>query len=103
MKPWGFIHNGCCGLPIFNEHQNEKTEQSEQEVPNTISIEERVKELEKLLKCVINDTRKNRSNSNKNRRNDDNNSSNNDNNSGSSDNSSSGSSIYSNNNDSLNV
>ncbi|CAB4487843.1 hypothetical protein RhiirA1_529563 [Rhizophagus irregularis] len=82
MKPWGLIHSGCCGLPTFvdqDDEQNEPNEPNEpnEQVLNIESMDERVKELEKILKCIVNDTRKNRSNSNKN-------------------NNSSGSSIYSN-------
>jgi hypothetical protein len=82
MKPWGFIHNGCCGLPIFNDQHSDQNEQSEQEVPNTESINKRVKELENLIARLVNDTRKgNRYNRNNNRRNSDNSSNNSDNNS----------------------
>ncbi|CAB5387874.1 unnamed protein product [Rhizophagus irregularis] len=79
MKPWGLIHSGCCGLPTFVDQDDEKNEPNEpnEQVLNIESMDERVKELEKILKCIVNDTRKNRSNSNKN-------------------NNSSGSSIYSN-------
>ncbi|RGB42555.1 hypothetical protein C1646_662181 [Rhizophagus diaphanus] len=87
MKPWGLIHSGCCGIPTFvdqDDEQSEQNKQNEQVVLNIESMDERVKELEKLLKCIVNDTRKNRSNSNKNHN-------------------SSGSSIYSNDNDKLDV
>jgi hypothetical protein len=99
MKPWGFVHNGCCGLPIFNDKRSDQNEQSEQEVPNTESIDKRVKKLENLIDrsansciqfsfCLVNDTRKgNRYNRNNNRRDRDN-SSNSDNNSNDSDNNS---------------
>ncbi|GBB94001.1 hypothetical protein RclHR1_02270025 [Rhizophagus clarus] len=60
MKPWGYIHSGCCGLlPTFNE-ESEQPEPSEHEVPDTMSIDKRVRELEELINCLITDTRKSR-------------------------------------------